>query len=750
MDEGFCFISGHHFAAFQNMFGHKPVVSCWINRLLIRWAAFYIRIVLAGCFRSTVPPKSDTGQAFTFLHFLFDAVLASSLLSCVAAMAEHGDWDDLFAKAADIGTIRNTGNGSPANERHESRSGNDRKRKSSSKNRRKNKRQLKEQNRDIGHDGDRNRMLQTRIEPTNPSGAWPFWARAGRVLYEEKARSTCTKWDFCKRFDYARCQNCGKSALHHRLEVIEDIAENKHLHWPLHLFAALRNIRCCAKFLIRPSSRYFPDNNTSIIVSSLLDTIQNETFSIRSVASLLQSQLPRNEGSLVESKVNDVTKLADRLLSSVRRKKPRKNSEATNNIIILENAIRLVIACDAVYYRLYYLQLTKKLPISIAKENDHNTKAVILPHPPDYFGLDFFTMDVLQAREVEEELSANVNIENLDNKSGMGAIFDFSGDRKNPKSHALASIYKCRWLETILIFYGSGWYDSSRVKQQAVASLSIAPDDDFHSKHETPAPSVLMEWRDSCRDFMCNLYSYATLSPDVIQKLCEFVKGSKSSQILEIGAGTGYLARLIQNEGINVNAWDIHPTKTDCDSSTNVMNVYHGYTPPFCQVKMSAKFPPIPNCGEEILLLCYPPPRKTMATDTLQAYLRNGGMYLIHIGEFKGLTGDQEFEKFLVRNMSCHYRFPCLTWGTDASSVTIWKKKDEKEKYSHASSVLLPCSSCNRYEATRRCRFLRNLVYCGAACFQAHETVRAAELRLRMIATTDILEFSNPRHFVGL
>ena len=50
---------------------------------------------------------------------------------------------------------------------------------------------------------------------------------------------------------------------------------------------------------------------------------------------------------------------------------------------------------------------------------------------------------------------------------------------------------------------------------------------------------------------------------------------------------------------------------------------------------------------------------------------------LIHIGEFKGLTGSSPFEHYLLRYFYCTDRWPCLTWGTDAAEVTVWRARDE-------------------------------------------------------------------------
>jgi hypothetical protein len=53
-----------------------------------------------------------------------------------------------------------------------------------------------------------------------------------------------------------------------------------------------------------------------------------------------------------------------------------------------------------------------------------------------------------------------------------------------------------------------------------------------------------MEWRDSCRDLMCNLYAYATVGPNVVEQVSMFLK-EQNLNVVEIGAWTGYLSKLL-------------------------------------------------------------------------------------------------------------------------------------------------------------------------------------------------------------
>jgi len=51
---------------------------------------------------------------------------------------------------------------------------------------------------------------------------------------------------------------------------------------------------------------------------------------------------------------------------------------------------------------------------------------------------------------------------------------------------------------------------------QTKEALDKLVDTQGSSRHEKPTPPILAEWRDSCRDWLCNLYAYATVSDKAI------------------------------------------------------------------------------------------------------------------------------------------------------------------------------------------------------------------------------------------
>ena len=182
--------------------------------------------------------------------------------------------------------------------------------------------------------------------------------------------------------------------------------------------------------------------------------------------------------------------------------------------------------------------------------------------------------------------------------------------------------------------------------------------------------------------------------------------------MVELGAGTGYMAKLLQDRGLQVQPLDVAPTGN---------NEYHGNTPNFVTVHRGTVQTLNFMQNASVLVLCYPPPDSSMAHDALRTFLKGGGELLLHIGDFKGLTGSAKFEQLLVQRLLCTYRADCATWGTDASRVTLWTTRS-------GSKLLLPCVYCEKKESTHRLRLCRMLHFCSESCWKASQTMVHIEL----------------------
>lgn len=376
--------------------------------------------------------------------------------------------------------------------------------------------------------------------------------------------------------------------------------------------------------------------------------------------------------------------------------------------------VRIIIACDDLYLRIYYLQTSGSL------------LPPYVPHPTQYFA-----SNINQSEEDKKLKKLTKKKRNIRTLFGIG----------EKGGHSLFVIYQQRKYETLKLFqsYDINGIDTQRVlnKQNKASPSSLA-------YHETVAAPMLMQWRDSCRDVMCNLFCYACVTPSTLSSITDKLNKTGVEEIIELGSGTGYFAKLLKDYGLRVKAYDLNPPCSD-------FNDYHGKTQPFTTIVKGTDSTVFkePISQATALLLCYPPPNCTMAYDCTTVFLKVGGTCIIHVGEWKGLTGSKRFEELLVKEFECVYRAPCPTWGTDAASVSLWKKCDTSRK---TEQVLLPCIACGEKESIRRCRLIRHAVYCSEACFNKHENEFRVICQLSMIPAPlfGMLSFTSDLHFQPL
>ena len=486
---------------------------------------------------------------------------------------------------------------------------------------------------------------------------------------------------------------------------------------------------------------------------------------------------------------------------------------------MFQHKIRIIIAADALYYRIYYLTHNGYF----MSEYDMELQ---FPNPCLYFGTLDLCFDVASGKNVWKNISYSIqkefehtlqNVEtsklsykdkNYSRKSeleqiqkwvqerfGLHLAWDFEEMSKFQscgedltKMDPLSFLHQNRLLETFLLFEEQFQFTSCSLPQE---EMSKALEDHFHLnisyfsdkdknynmnkkddmllQHETPAPSILKEWRDSCRDNLCSLYAYATIAPTTIQNhLPNILKENNIDTILEVGCGTGYIANLLQMRGIKVIPCDIAPMEPPRDyiKQSPLMingNEYHGITPSFCSIHKGdssnfQRFIPLKEKGashnQTALLLCYPPPTpSTMAEDCLTTFLNIGGSFLIYIGEFYGLTASQTFETKLTQFFTCIERIPCLSWGTDTAELTVWMSKKAKH-YTFSSNLSSPlcCSYCRVKPAMKRCLKARSLVYCSEQCYKMHASVQRVHFKLHMIPHdwNNEYRYQNKKEYVNL
>ena len=168
--------------------------------------------------------------------------------------------------------------------------------------------------------------------------------------------------------------------------------------------------------------------------------------------------------------------------------------------------------------------------------------------------------------------------------------------------------------------------------------------------------------------------------------------------LVEMGAGTAYWSALLQQQGVDIVAYDSEPPNQDA-------NIYfhRSYTqvlPGTCQ----QVFQEHPEYGKRALLLIWPnnpdnvdqpeefhsdklPP--VWDVDCLKAYAAVGGSVVVFVGERQeniptipnaprdgGMTATRKFQRMLVKNFDLVEQVEIPTWWS-SDDATVWKRKSE-------------------------------------------------------------------------
>lgn len=643
------------------------------------------------------------------------------------------DWDDLFASAAGVDESQDIVQ--PSNKRSIAEESIDASSScSNSVKAKKKKRKLKEINKsrlDI--------FLDSRLAPIDEQ-IWkelPSFLDFGPSL----CKNVCTQWNEpdddsdCPESLGMKCTKCNLLPLYHALEVVDKECP------VLEVFALVRNIRCCSSIMLDAKCKQ--QNDFARAASKYTKILARTEF---------YETLPQGESEILSEKIHSIVNSTRNLKHAFEKWDNSQNKQFQLDGVF-DEIVQVIIDCDALYYRIYYLQNCGMLPLLLKEDEEQ-----FIPHPTTYFGsknLAFSNKSCLQQQLHQVRSNSN----HLDDDKWNSFLKDLGLSRSDTTLTSLdplSFLHRNRMAESAYIFWKSGWTNSDRAEREHMDVVSKCEEsylpqsdseDAFYQYHTTLAPDVLQKWRDSCRDLLCNLYAYAALMPENLQDVISTLRENGITSVIEMGCGTGYLSKLFNKNGIQCHAFDISPT---CNED---FNEYHGQSPSYCDVQKAGPMDlqkigkSCGNIKDKALLLCYPPPLSNMATETLQEYIKCGGSCIIHIGEFKGLTGDEHFEKKLVKKFHILYRSPTLKWGNDCSEISIWKLFNKKRGEDKA--IMIPCCRCKSKEATKRYRYLRSIVYCSKACCSMHWKDRQSASQIFMVPLLeeDSDSFDNPNIF---
>jgi uncharacterized UPF0146 family protein len=149
----------------------------------------------------------------------------------------------------------------------------------------------------------------------------------------------------------------------------------------------------------------------------------------------------------------------------------------------------------------------------------------------------------------------------------------------------------------------------------------------MYLSHPIPTPDKLLSDFKK-RDKYVNTIAWAIPDDNAIAQIASFVK---EETILEIGAGLGYWAKLLQDKGVKI-------IPTDSKEMDWKHNQLPAYTDVIC---LSHKQVLKKYSDASVLFLYWPPYDSPMATESLSAFK---GDKLIYIGEGEGgCNGDDRF-----------------------------------------------------------------------------------------------------------
>jgi hypothetical protein len=181
-----------------------------------------------------------------------------------------------------------------------------------------------------------------------------------------------------------------------------------------------------------------------------------------------------------------------------------------------------------------------------------------------------------------------------------------------------------------------------------------------------PEPDRVENWvrLEVLGNALCEKYSWAVPDSRALRILKNF------SPLIEIGAGKGYISKLLQDEGV-----DIIPFDREIDEKTA-----------WTKVKIGGPKKLLKQCAKgRNLFLCYPDEDSSMANPCLENFT---GDYVIHIGELIstgglsspqapwGRTSSADFQVSLMTDFHCVLvaEMPAFPFSRDC--ISVWKRTE--------------------------------------------------------------------------
>lgn len=356
----------------------------------------------------------------------------------------------------------------------------------------------------------------------------------------------------------------------------------------------------------------------------------------------------------------------------------------------------------------------------------------LMPIPPPHEYFDSYTSDICTYNDIlRSTLSTYFDGAG---RSHISLMWGFSGEHLKEKpfqGNPLLRLHFCRWRESFCLLHESTIpkdiftlcdMSTSRGSAQTAGVMTTL-------KGQDPLmPAVIRRWNDSNRIWPCHIYSFATPSPEAIDRLVSL------GPIIEMGAGTGYWCSLVRSRGGEVVAYDKDPPSQLVNARANA---YHGHTKPWTDVRKGGVEKISSHKDVSTLLLCYPPPDTDMAVTSLRCFT---GSTVCYVGEWQGDTGTKTFEKMLNTDFICTEIITLPNWSDTCYSLMIWRRKMSSTLQPEMCNIIHPfrCSYCQRTGRLYRCRFTCNVYFCNDECAKKGKLIHLNELTLRHMLCLNI------------
>lgn len=197
-------------------------------------------------------------------------------------------------------------------------------------------------------------------------------------------------------------------------------------------------------------------------------------------------------------------------------------------------------------------------------------------------------------------------------------------------------------------------------------------------------------------DPICHVVGFGVPSEDALRTI------AKHGPLVEMGAGTGYWAAILQHRGVDVEPYDLVLP----DASLANQFFYDSTFTTVAQCDARGIFRERPELASRALLLVWPnnpdalespkhaashggPQMPIWDAECLEAYLDAGGHTVVYVGEREatirtkpgapsdsGVTATRRFQSMLSERLSLVEAMPVPNWcATRADDLTVWERR---------------------------------------------------------------------------